>query len=110
MWGFVCTLGLLRVTLAPCRCLRGHLPTPPTPLAPLVLYRCMVQDVVFTMAEKLGQRNPADDCLHFGLHECKDGVTGEGIVSAVPALGTAAPLLPPPPTPASPVVTRHCAV
>ena len=34
------------------------------------------QDVVVTMAEKLGLRNPPDDCLHFALHECRDGVTG----------------------------------
>ncbi len=59
-------------------------PTPSPPLSPLpppfplpLHVSCAgCQDVVFTMAEKLGLRNPADDCLHFGLHECKDGVTG----------------------------------
>lgn len=36
-----------------------------------------VQDVVRIMAEKVGLSNPADDCLNYSLHECKDGVTIE---------------------------------
>jgi hypothetical protein len=41
-----------------------------------------LQDVVRTMAEKIGFRNPADDCLCFSLHECRDGVTSTlGLIS-----------------------------
>uniref|UniRef100_A0A7S1CBC4 WW domain-containing protein n=1 Tax=Bicosoecida sp. CB-2014 TaxID=1486930 RepID=A0A7S1CBC4_9STRA len=36
-----------------------------------------VQDVIRTMADKVGFANPADDCLNFSLHEVKDGVTIE---------------------------------
>jgi hypothetical protein len=36
-----------------------------------------VEDVVASMAEKLGFANPDDDSLCFSLHECRDGVTIE---------------------------------
>ena len=44
----------------------------------LVELTSTVQDVVRIMADKLGFANPADDCLNFSLHECKDE---EGVIS-----------------------------
>lgn len=83
LWALALALGSVSKTMRACK-LRVRVGDGRTSLShevmnTLELYYCVlnvcVQDVVRTMAEKIGFRNPADDCLCFSLHECRDGVT-----------------------------------